>query len=132
MGRKANYSPLLALPLVLLDRSTALHKNINSNISSNSSSSSSDAKTSSQTTTELTLRMNTMETELKQVYSENKRLRMEMEKTKKRLALERKLSESYLMDLEKARGEVAQEMVKNVSMVRVFGFYSLNSNCLLT
>ena len=61
--------------------------------------------------------MNTMETELKQVYSENKQLRMEMEKTKKRLALERKLSESYLVDLEKARGEVAHEMVKNVSMV---------------
>ena len=40
-----------------------------------------------------------------------------MEKTKKRLALERKLSQSYLDDLERARGEVAHEMTKNISMV---------------
>ena len=61
--------------------------------------------------------MNTMEMELKQAHSENKRLRIDMEKTNTRLALERKLSESYLIDLERARGEVAQEMIKNVSMV---------------
>ena len=55
--------------------------------------------------------------ELKIANSENKRLRIDMEKTKKRLALERKLSQSYLEDLERARGEVAQEMTKTVSMV---------------
>ena len=65
----------------------------------------------------MTSRINTMEMELKIANSENKRLRIDMEKTKKRLALERKLSQSYLEDLERARGEVAQEMTKTVSMV---------------
>jgi hypothetical protein len=56
--------------------------------------------------------------ELKAVKSANMELRLELEKRSKQLAMERRLSKSYLDDIEKTRRETAEELSKAVSMVR--------------